>query len=234
MKKSNIVMLIVFLALIPITLFLCDKLPGKGYYITGVLIITELAVPFFMVFEKRKPQARELVVLAVMIALAVIGRVAIPVPHFKAAYAIIMLTGIAFGPEAGFIVGAVTAFASNFFYGQGPYMPWQMIAYGAGGMLAGFVFIKNKIPKKPWIMAIFGFIANIFWIGPILDTSHIFIMMPEPNFASLTASLASGFPVNVSQGICTAIMMFVFGKPLLEKLGRVKQKYGMLEAENGI
>ncbi len=231
MKKSNVAMLIVFLALIPLTLFLGDKLPGKGYYITGVLIITELSVPFFMMFEKRKPQARELVVLAVMIALAVIGRVAIPIPHFKAAFAIIMLTGIAFGPEAGFIVGAITAFASNFFYGQGAYMPWQMMAYGAGGMLAGFVFIKNKI-RKPWIMAIFGFLANVFWIGPILDSSHVFIMMPRISFEAITAALASGFPVNVSQGICTAIMMFVFGRPLLEKLDRVKQKYGMLESKS--
>ncbi len=232
MKKSNIAMLIVFLALIPLTLFLGDKLPGKGYYLTGVLIIAELAFPFFMVFERRKPQARELVVLAVMIALAVIGRVAIPVPHFKAAYAIIMLTGIAFGPEAGFIVGAITAFASNFFYGQGAYMPWQMMAYGAGGMLAGFVFIKNKIPRKPWVMAIFGFLAVVFWTGPLLDTSHVFIMMPEISISTIAASLASGFPVNISQGLCTAIMMFVFGKPLLEKLDRVKQKYGMLEGEN--
>lgn len=227
MKKSNVVMLIVFVALIPLTLFAGDKLPGKGYYITGVLIITELAIPFFMAFEKRKPQARELVILAVMIALAVIGRVAIPVPHFKAAFAIIMLTGIAFGPEAGFIVGAVTAFASNFFYGQGAYMPWQMIAYGAGGMLAGFVFIRNKT-RKPWVMAIFGFFANVLWIGPILDTSHIFIMMPEVSFDSFAASLAAGFPVNISQGISTAIMMLLFGKPLLEKLDRIKQKYGML------
>ena len=234
MKKSNIAMLIVFLALIPLTLFLGDKLPGKGYYITGVLIIIELSVPFFMMFEKRKPQARELVVLAVMIALAVIGRVAIPIPHFKAAFAIIMLTGIAFGPEAGFIVGALTAFASNFFYGQGAYMPWQMMAYGAGGMLAGFVFIKNKIPKKPWVMAIVGFFAVVLWIGPLLDTSHIFIMMPEIKVSTITASLASGFPVNVSQGICTAIMMFVFGRPLLEKLDRIKVKHGMMEDENGI
>ena len=234
MRKSNIAMLIVFLALIPLTLFLGGKLPAKGYYLTGVLIIAELSVPFFMMFEKRKPQARELVVLSVMIALAVVGRVAIPIPHFKAAFAIIMLTGIAFGPEAGFIVGAITAFASNFFYGQGAYMPWQMMAYGAGGMLAGFVFIKNKIPKKPWVMAIFGFIAVVLWIGPLLDTSHIFIMMPEINASTILASLSSGFPVNVSQGLCTAIMMFVFGRPLLEKLDRVKQKYGMAEDENGI
>lgn len=233
MKKSNVAMLIVFLALIPLTLFLGDKLPGKGYYITGVLIIIELAVPFFMMFESRKPQARELVILSVMIALAVIGRVAIPIPHFKAAFAVIMLTGIAFGPEAGFVVGAITAFASNFFYGQGAYMPWQMIAYGAGGMLAGFVFIKDKIPKKPWILAVFGFLSTLLWIGPILDTSHVFIIMPEISFSSLAASLASGFPVNVSQGISTAIMMFVFGKPLLEKLDRVKQKYGLLEGKNG-
>lgn len=234
MKKSNLAMLTVFLVLIPLTLFLGDKLPGKGYYITGVLIIIELAIPFFMAFERRKPQARELVVLAVMIALAVIGRVAIPIPHFKAAFAIIMLTGITFGPEAGFIAGATTAFASNFFYGQGAYMPWQMMAYGAGGMLAGFVFIKNKIPKKPWIMAIFGFLAVVLWIGPLLDTSHIFIMMPEINISTITASLASGFPVNVSQGVCTALMMLVFGKPLLEKLDRVKRKYGFLEDENRV
>ena len=83
-------------------------------------------------------------------------------------------------------------------------------------------------------MAIFGFLAVVFWIGPLLDTSHIFIMMPEINISTITASLASGFPVNVSQGICTAIMMFVFGRPLLEKLDRVKQKYGMMEGENGI
>ncbi len=229
MKKSNVAILIVFAALIPLTLFLGDKLPGKSFYLTAVLIIAELSIPFFMVFEKRKPQARELVILAVMCALAIIGRVAIPVPHFKAVFAIIMITGIAFGPEAGFIVGAVTAFASNFFYGQGAYMPWQMLSYGAGGMLAGFVFINNKIPRKPWIMAIFGFLAVVFWIGPILDSSHIFIMMQKITFETVFLSLASGFSVNVSQGVCTAIIMLVFGKPLLEKLNRIKQKYGMME-----
>lgn len=234
MKKSNVALLIIFLLLIPLTLFLGGKLPGRGYYITGVLIIVELMMPFFMAFEKRKPQARELVVLAVMCVLAVIGRIAIPIPHFKAAFAVIMLAGIAFGPEAGFIVGAITAFASNFYYGQGPYLPWQMMAYGAGGMLAGFAFLKNKVPKKPWVMALFGFFIVILFVGPLLDTSHLFLMMPGINIATVTASLASGFPVNISQGICTALIMLLFGKPLLEKLDRVKLKYGMMEDEDGI
>ena len=78
-------------------------------------------------------------------------------------------------------------------------------------------------------MAIFGFFANVLWIGPILDTSHVFVMLSEFSFDAFAASLAAGLPVNLSQGICTALMMLVFGRPLLEKLDRVKRKYGMAE-----
>ena len=234
MKKSNIVTLIVCFLLIPITLILGAKLPGRSYYITGTLIIIELMIPFFMAFEGRKPQARELVVIAVMCALAIAGRVAIPIPNFKATFALIMLAGIAFGPEAGFMVGAITAFASNFFYGQGAYTPWQMFGYGAGGMLAGFAFAKNRLPRKPWVMAVFGFFAVILWVGPLLDCSHVFLMITNINWASVAATFVSGFYVNVSQAICTVMVMLLFGKPLLEKLDRIKIKYGMMEDENGL
>ena len=88
MKKSNIATLIVFFLLIPVTLFLGSKLPGRGYYITGTAIIIELMIPFFMAFEGRRPQARELVVIAVMCAIAIAGRAAIPIPNFKAIFAI--------------------------------------------------------------------------------------------------------------------------------------------------
>ena len=64
--------------------------------------------------------------------------------------------------------------------------------------LAGFVFQNKRVPSKPWIMAVFGFFAVILWIGPLLDCSHLFLMMPEINLASVTASLASGFPVNLN------------------------------------
>lgn len=234
MKKSNLVTLLVYFLLIPATLYLGAQLPGRSYYITGTLIIIELMIPFFMAFEGRKPQARELVVIAVMCAIAIAGRVAIPIPNFKATFALIMLAGIAFGPEAGFMVGAITAFASNFFYGQGAYTPWQMFGYGAGGMLAGFAFAKNRLPRKPWVMAVFGFFAVILWVGPLLDCSHIFLMLSDINWASVTATFLSGFYVNVSQAVCTVLVMLLFGKPLLEKLDRIKIKYGMMEDENGL
>lgn len=234
MKKSNIAMLITCLVLIPLTLYFGMKLPGRGYYITGTAIIIELMIPFFMAFEGRKVQARELVVLAVMCALAIAGRVAIPIPHFKAAYAVIMLAGIAFGPEAGFMVGAIAAMASNFFYQQGAYAPWQMFAYGISGMLTGFAFAKGRLPKKPWIMAVFGFFTVILLVGPILDAAGLFLGFYAVNEQTFATVFVPGLIVNCIQGSCTVLVMLFLGRPLLDKLDRIKLKYGMMEGENGV
>ena len=234
MKKSNIVTLLIFFLLIPATLFLGTKIPGRSYYITSTLMILELMVPFFMAFEGRKPQARELVVIAVMCAIAIVARTAIPIPHFKAIFAVIMLSGIAFGPEAGFMVGAISVFVSNFFYGQGPYTPWQVMAYGAGGMLAGFCFAKGRLPRKPLVMAVFGFLAVVLWVGPLLDTSSVFLMLSDINWNSVLLTYSAGLSVNISQAACTVLIMLLFGRPLLDKLDRIKVKYGMMEGEDGL
>lgn len=234
MKKSNISMLVTFFLIIPLTLFLGTKLSGRAYYFTSTLVILEILIPFLLAFEGRKPQARELVVIAVLCALVVASRAAIPIPNFKPTYAVIMLSGIAFGPEAGFLVGAVTAFASNFFYGQGAYTPWQMFAYGAGGMLAGFVFRKKWLPREPLAMGIFGYLVVLLFIGPILDTCSVFLTLPEISLKSAWPLYVSGFPVNLSQGACTFLTMLLFGRPLLEKLDRVKTQYGMMEEEDGL
>ena len=234
MKKSNLATLLIFLLVIPATLILGSRMSGKSYYLTSTLIIIELLIPFFLTFEGRRPQARELVVIAVMCALAVAARVAIPIPNFKAIYAIIMIAGIAFGPESGFLVGAVAALASNFFLSQGPYTPWQMMGYGAGGMLAGFLFQKGRLPRKPLLMGIVGFFGVLLLVGPLLDTCTVFLAPISMNLTSILAIYISGFPVNVSQGLSTFAVMVLLGKPLLEKLERIQVKYGMMEDEHGI
>jgi energy-coupling factor transport system substrate-specific component len=175
-----------------------------------------------------------LVLVAVLCALAVAGRVLIPFPNMKAVYAIIILAGIAFGPETGFIVGAITAFASNFFYAQGPYTPWQMMAYGAGGMLAGFLFRQGRLPRKPVLMGIVGFLGVLLFVGPLLDTCTVFIAPISMNLSSILAIYISGFAVNISQGLSTFLVLFLLGNPMLEKLDRIKVKYGMMEDEDGI
>lgn len=234
MKKATVASLIVVFMLIPLTLYFGMKLPGRWYYFTGTLIVIEILIPFFLAFEGRRPQARHLVTIAVMCALAVASRVVVPIPNFKPIFAVIMLTGVAFGPEAGFLVGAVSAFASNFFYGQGPYMPWQMLGYGMAGFLAGFAFMKHWLPRKPVILGFFGFLVVLLIVGPILDTSSVFLTLPQITAGGALAIYLSGIPVNLSQGLCTFLTMLLFANPLLEKLDRVKEKYGMMEDENGL
>lgn len=134
----------------------------------GFLFLLVSAIPFFLVFDRRKPQARELVPVAVMAAIAVVGRAVfaiVPLPHFKPCSAIIMITAVVFGPETGFLTGALTAFVSNFLFGQGPWTPWQMFCWGLIGFLTGLM-------KNAGLFATVGHItkqAKPHFVSPLWD-----------------------------------------------------------------
>ena len=118
----------------------------RGYYFTSMCIIVISIFIFLWSFEKRKPKTREIVTLAVMTALAVVGRLAFfMTPQVKPCAAIIIITGVMLGRQSGFLCGALTAFVSGFFFGQGPWTPWQMIAFGIIGFLSGVLFSKKNI-----------------------------------------------------------------------------------------
>lgn len=235
MKKSLRFSLAVIFVLIPATLFLGTRMKGRMYYLTSTLMIIETMLPFFFAFETRRPQARELVTIAVMCALATAARVVIQIPGFKPILGIIMITGIAFGAEAGFMTGAVSAFASNFFFSQGPWTPWQMMAYGIGGFLAGLLFHKRRpFARHPRLSAaalsVCGFLTVLLVVGPLLDTCTVFTTGSRITRKFLLAVYAAGFGYNLNHATATAITMALVSKPLLEKLDRLKTKYGMMEA----
>ena len=231
MKRAAVFSVLTVLVLIPATLFLGTQLKGKWHYLTSTLVILEAMLPFFLSFEARRPQARELVILAVMAALAVAGRVAIPVPNFKAITGIVMIAGMAFGPQAGFMTGAISAFASNFFYAQGPWTPWQMLAYGMGGLLAGLV-LSNRKGNHQWqeviFPAVFAFVAVMLVVGPLLDTCTIFTTGSKISWKFATAVYLAGLPHNVTHAASCAATVLLLGRPMLTKLNRIKTKYGML------
>lgn len=230
MKRSVVASLISISVLIPATLFLGTQLTGKAYYLTGTLVILEAMLPFFLRFESRKPQARELAILAVLCALAVVGRVAFPLPNFKAITGIVMIAGIAFGAEAGFMVGAVSAFASNFFFSQGPWTPWQMMAYGAGGLLAGALFHRksSQSPRFMTVLTVFGFASIVLVVGPLLDCATLFATGGRITWRYTLAVFSAGLPHNITHGISCALTLLLFTKPLLGKLLRLQKKYGLL------
>ena len=228
MKKSTLFSLLTILVLIPGTLYLGIHMTGKAHYLTSTLIIIEVMLPFFVAFEHRKPQARELVTIAVMCALAVAARVVVQIPAFKPMLAVIMIAGIALGAEAGFLTGAISAFASNFFFSQGPWTPWQMMAYGFGGFLAGLVFHHRK-HRSPVILAVFGFLTILFCVGPLLDTCSVFTVNTTITWKRTLLIYGAGFPNNFSHALACGASMLLLGKPLLYKLDRLKTKYGMLD-----
>ena len=237
MKKSTWASLLVIFVLIPATLFLGKQIHGRWYYLTCTLMILETMIPFFLQFEARKPQARELVLVAVMSALSAASRVAfVFLPGFKPILGMIMITGMAFGPEAGFITGALSVFASNFFYSQGPWTPWQMMAYGIAGFLAGLIFCRNrkKLEKSRFflpIMGTFGFLSVLLLVGPLLDCCTVFTVLPRLTVKSVLGIFAAGVPVNIKTGFATAVTLILVCRPLLWKLDRIQTKYGLLAGE---
>lgn len=230
MKRSTIFTLITIFLLIPGTLYLGTLLPGRSYYLTGTLIVLYVLAAFFLSFEGRRPQARELVVLAVLCALAVASRSVLAIiPHFKPIFGIIMISGIAFGSQAGFLVGAVSAFVSNFFFGQGPWTPWQMMAYGICGCTAGFVYRKQWLDKHPLTMAIFAFFNVLLLVCPLLDSTTVFTTLPTLTLPSVLAVFTASIPINLLQATSAFLTLLLLGKPLLSRLDRLKVKYGMLQ-----
>ncbi|NLD20625.1 MAG: ECF transporter S component [Clostridiales bacterium] len=235
-KKSisrTLISVIAVIIFVPAAILIGWYMGDRQYYITGVIIIILSMVPFFVGFENRKPQARELVCIAVMCAIAVASRVAfIMVPHFKPIIGIIIIAGMAFGPAAGFLTGSISAFVSNFIFGQGPWTPWQMFSYGLAGFIAGLLTKAGVLkPEKRIPVTIFGGLIIMLIVGPLLDTCTVFTMASMVNTVSLAAVYLAGVPVNTVLAVCTMLTLLLLCKPMTEKLNRIKVKYGMMEED---
>lgn len=229
MKKSTLFTLLSVFVLIPATLLLGKQLPGRSYYLTSTVMIILILIPFFLAFEGRKPQAREMVLIAVMCALAVVSRaIFVLLPNFKPIYGVIIISGMAFGAQAGFLVGAVSAFASNFFFVHGPWTPWQMLSYGICGLIAGLCYYrKNRLPRDPLSLGLFGFVTVLFAVCPLLDTSTVLTTLTVFTPASVISIYTTAILTNLIQAGCTLLTLLIFGKPVLKILERIITKYGL-------
>ena len=232
LSKRTLVASFMILVVIPFVIFSGITLgDDRKYYIVSLGIIICTMVPFFMVFEDRKPQARELIIIAVLSAIAVAGRAAFfMLPQFKPVVAIVIIAAVCFGAEAGFLVGSMTGFVSNFFFAQGPWTPWQMFSFGIIGFIAGILFKKGKLEKKTVSLCVYGGLSTFFIYGFLLDTAS-WIMFPQGNttLASIIPVYLTGIPFNIVHAAATIIFLALISKPMIEKLDRIKEKYGLIE-----
>lgn len=231
MSRRTLWAAVLILLVIPATiLFGIFVLNDRKYYFISLLIILYTMIPFAMVFENRKPQARELMVIAVLAAIAVAGRSAFfMLPQFKPVVAIVIIAGVSLGAEAGFLVGAVTGFVSNFFFGQGPWTPWQMFCFGMIGFLAGILFKKGWLQKSKLSLCVFGGLSTFLVYGGIINLGSLLMFTSHFSWKALAATYISGFWFDLVHAIATVFFLFILSRPMIEKLDRIKVKYGLIE-----
>ena len=295
-KRLELTAVLIFLiipALIALTVFLGSK---RLYMPLSLLILVMIMAPFFMIFERRRPRAREVVLIAMMSALTVASHtffhIAFPV---QIGTAMVIISGISLGPEAGFLIGAMSRFVCNFYMGQGAWTPWQMFCWGLLGFLAGLafnrelseddgisnfkkiitpllcvifselvayisfllwqgsdetffgwrvylfgiiglllavIFQKGKLKADNITMAVFTFVVTFVIYGGIMNFAAMCLSMNEPGslgigVKALKALYVSGVGYDFYHALTAAICVFVIGTPMVNKLERIKIKYGI-------
>lgn len=248
-RISGIILLLVIPALL--TLFYVG-MHGRHYLLVSFLILAGTFLPFLIRFESRKPAAREVVLLAVMTAFSVAANLVcshtIPL---HAGTAIVILSGIALGPESGFLIGAMGRLVCNFFDGQGPWTPWQMVTWGLLGLIAGMMFFEpdlrrasvfkqdekrfqrgRKLSPNCMSMTVFAFISVFLLYGGVMNLAALLMQnMMNPGEYPVTvdamkAVYLAGIPYDLGHAAGAAFCIFLFGESLLQKVKRVQIKYG--------
>lgn len=192
--------------------------------VTGALISI---IPFFVGFENKKHTTRELVTIAVMIAICVSGRLIFTaVPHFKPVTALVIVTGMYFGCDAGFITGSLTALVSNMQFGQGPWTVFQMAVWGLIGFLAGILNQKDFLSKHKWLLIVFSGLCGVLF-SLLMDVYTTLSIDKTFSLSRYLFYVSTSLPVMIEYIISNILFILVFEKPLGKKLYRLKTKYGI-------
>lgn len=168
-KRFKLSLILVF-TVIPAIIYLGTRfLPQSWYLFLSIVVLIAIMTPFFLIFEKRHPKVREIVLIATLSGIVVFSHVTLHLLFpIQIGTALIVIFGAAMGSETGFLIGALSRFVCNFYMGHGPWSPWQMFSWGILGFLAGLVFFNHKEDDKTKN-------SFIYFCAPII--SVIFFML---------------------------------------------------------
>lgn len=186
------------------------------------LFIAILTIILFVIgFEKKEIGTRRTVIVSVMTALSVAGRF---IPFFKPVTALTVITAIYLGGEAGFAVGAFSALISNFYFSQGPWTPFQMLAWGLIGLAAGA--LAKPLKKSKIFLLIFGVISGVAF-SLIMDVWTVLWYNDGFDTALYLSAIVTALPHTILYSISNFLFLFYLSKPFGDKLQRIKIKYGV-------
>lgn len=220
-RVRNVLKYALPLAVIPAAVVLGALFLDGSKYIYVTFFVAVLSVVLFVCgFERRKTGSRRLVATCVMAALAIVGRF---IPLFKPIAALTAITGMYLGGEAGFLCGALSALVSNFYFGHGPWTPFQMLAWGLIGLCAGA--LHNLLQKSRPALYIFGSVSGVFF-SLVMDVWTV-LWMGEFEMCVYLAAIVTAIPHTVMYAVSNVLFLILCAKPFGEKLQRLKIKYGV-------
>ena len=226
MKARRIITYVVFLLCIPLVVLLgATVFQGKQYAFLSLAVALLSCVPFFLSFERKKQSGARLILIAVLTALSVLGRMLFYVlPGFKPVTAMVVITAMYLGSEAGFMTGALTAVISNFYFGQGPWTPFQMFTWGITGFLAGL--LARQLKGSRVFLCVFGALAGVLF-SLCMDVWTALWADGTFQVSRYLAALASSAHFTLIYAVSKVIFLLILAKPIGKKLQRVLEKYGI-------
>ena len=196
-------------------------LPEKQYLLVSFGVALLAVLLFITGFEQKRVGARRLVLVAVMTALCIVGRF---IPFFKPITALSVIAALYLGPESGFFVGSVAALLSNFYFGQGPWTPFQMLAWGLIGLLAGY--LAGPLKRRRWLLLAYGVAAGVAF-SFLMDVWTVLWYAGRFEWQYYLSALAAAVPHTVLYAVSNFVFLWFLAKPMGEKLERIKVKYGV-------
>lgn len=226
MKKYNVLPALIFLVLIPLIIIIgFTVFKGKEYAFIMMAVTILAMIPFFVTFEKREQDSKKMIIVAVMIALSVLSRLVFAVtPGFKPVTAMVIITALYFGPEAGFMTGALTALISNLYFAQGPWTPFQMFVWGLIGFVAGT--FRFKLLKNMPLLLIYGALSGVVY-SLLMDVWLVLWYEGGFNLLRYQVAVVAAVPTMIIYGVSNVAFLLLLHKPLGVKLNRLKTKYGI-------
>lgn len=188
------------------------------------LILAAVLLAGFAWYERSRPPSQVVALVAALAALAIAGRIAFAAfPNVKPTTDIVILAGFALGGAPGFAVGALTALVSNFWFGQGPWTPWQMTGWGLCGVLGALLGGVSRNPSRLTLAAVCA-AAGIAY-GALLNFSLMATYGGELSLERFAALEARAVPFDVAHAMGNAILAFVAGPAMVRMLMRFRQRF---------
>ena len=211
---------------VPVALVLCMVYQVEQTALLSLVMVLACLLIFFAGFENVRPRLRDTMPIAVLAALAAAGRILFaPIPDFKPVSAIAIIAGAAFGRRSGFLVGALAALVSNFFFGQGLWTPWQMYGWGLVGYLGG-LFAQTGLLQKEWVLVVYGFLSGLIY-GLVLNLWSIIGFYHPETLAQAALIYAAALPFDCIHGVATVVFLLALYTSWQRKLVRVKRKFAL-------